>query len=68
MTEHLLLAATTVVSSWCLIHTVFAMHYAHGYYSDEDEGPDFSSAGDSNFPMRKPQIFSILPISPSSSG
>ncbi len=29
LTEHLLLAAATVVSSWFLIHTVFAMHYAH---------------------------------------
>ena len=25
LTEHLLLAGTTVVSSWCLIHTVFAI-------------------------------------------
>jgi uncharacterized membrane protein len=45
LTEHLLLAGTTVVSSWCLIHTVFAMYYAHGFYRDEDEGPGFSSAG-----------------------
>ena len=57
MTEHLLLAATTVVSSWCLIHTVFAMHYAHGYYSDEDEGPDFSSAGGLEFPNEKDPDF-----------
>ena len=57
LTEHLLLAATTVVSSWCLIHTVFAMHYAHGYYHDEDEGPDFSSAGGLEFPNEKEPDF-----------
>ena len=61
--EHLLLAAATVVSSWFLIHTVFAMHYAHGYYHDEDEGPDFPAPEDWNFPMRKSRIFSISPIS-----
>ena len=57
LTEHLLLAATTVVSSWCLIHTVFAMHYAHGYYHDEDEGPGFSSAGGLEFPNEKEPDF-----------
>jgi uncharacterized membrane protein len=53
LTEHLLLAAATVVSSWFLIHTVFAMHYAHGFYHDEDEGPEFRSAGGLDFPNQK---------------
>jgi uncharacterized membrane protein len=57
LAEHLLLAAATVISSWCLIHTVFAMHYAHGYYHDEDEGPDFSSAGGLEFPNEKEPDF-----------
>jgi uncharacterized membrane protein len=57
LTEHLLLAGTTVVSSWFLIHTVFAMHYAHGYYHDEDEGPGFSSAGGLEFPNEKEPDF-----------
>jgi uncharacterized membrane protein len=57
LTEHLLLAAATVVSSWFLIHTVFAMHYAHGYYHDEDEGPEFSSAGGLEFPNEKEPDF-----------
>jgi uncharacterized membrane protein len=57
LTEHLLLAGATVVSSWCLIHTVFAMHYAHGYYHDEDEGPAFSSAGGLEFPSEKEPDF-----------
>jgi uncharacterized membrane protein len=55
--EHLMLAAATVVSSWFLIHTVFAMHYAHGFYHDEDEGPGFSSAGGLEFPNEKEPDF-----------
>ena len=46
-----------MVSSWFLIHTVFAMHYAHGYYRDEDEGPDFASAGGLEFPNEKEPDF-----------
>ena len=57
LTEHLFLAAATVVSSWFLVHTVFAMHYAHGYYHDEDEGPGFSSAGGLEFPDEKEPDF-----------
>jgi uncharacterized membrane protein len=57
LSEHLLLAGATVVSSWCLIHTVFAMHYAHGYYHDEDEGPAFSGAGGLEFPNEKEPDF-----------
>lgn len=38
LTAKLLLGATTVLSSWTLIHTLFAMRYAHLYYTlDEDE-------------------------------
>jgi uncharacterized membrane protein len=55
--EHLMLAAATVVSSWFLVHTVFAMHYAHGYYHDEDEGPGFSRAGGLEFPSEKEPDF-----------
>jgi uncharacterized membrane protein len=31
---HLVLAVAALVSSWLLIHTVFAFHYAHRYYGD----------------------------------
>jgi uncharacterized membrane protein len=34
---HLGLAALTILCSWCLIHTAFALHYAHEFYVD-DEG------------------------------
>ena len=32
--RHIGLAAATIVLSWLLIHTTFALHYAHGYYGD----------------------------------
>lgn len=50
LTEHLLLAATTVVSSWFLIHTVFTMHYAHAYYWDDDDDPATAGSGGLDFP------------------
>jgi uncharacterized membrane protein len=35
---HLVLASITIVLSWALIHTIFALHYAHEFY-DESTGP-----------------------------
>jgi uncharacterized membrane protein len=32
---HLGLAISTIVSSWLLVHTIFAQHYAHIYYKEE---------------------------------
>lgn len=29
---HIVLAAVTIVGSWLLVHTIFALHYAHAYY------------------------------------
>jgi uncharacterized membrane protein len=34
----LALAAGTIVLSWIFIHTMFALHYAHGYYSARGAG------------------------------
>jgi uncharacterized membrane protein len=34
----LLLAVGTTLISWALIHTMFALHYAHEYYGGEDVG------------------------------
>ncbi|WP_341737249.1 DUF1345 domain-containing protein [Microcoleus sp. CAWBG640] len=31
---HMGLAALTIFGSWLLVHTVFTMHYAHGYYQN----------------------------------
>ena len=38
---HLVLAILAVAASWLLVHTMFALHYAHYYYGD-----DPSRAGD----------------------
>ncbi len=35
---HLALATLTIVLSWVFTHTIFALHYAHDFYS-EDGGP-----------------------------
>lgn len=31
---HIALAVFTIVGSWLLVHTIFAIHYAHEYYKD----------------------------------
>lgn len=35
---HVALAALTVVTSWALMHTIFALHYAHDYYGNLGRG------------------------------
>ncbi|HSI87187.1 MAG: DUF1345 domain-containing protein [Candidatus Methylacidiphilales bacterium] len=48
-TEHVVLAGLTILSSWVLVHTMMAQHYAHVFYSQhrkglsfpEEENPDF---------------------------
>jgi uncharacterized membrane protein len=34
-TLHIALAVVTILCSWCLVHTTFALHYAHEFYGDE---------------------------------
>lgn len=34
----LILSVGTILISWTLIHTIFALHYAHEYYGGEDVG------------------------------
>jgi uncharacterized membrane protein len=49
--EHILLAIGTVICSWTLLHTIFALHYAHLYYRRNDEDDE---AGDGlEFPNEK---------------
>ena len=36
---HLALAGATILISWCFVHTVFAIHYAHEHYVERG-GPD----------------------------
>lgn len=39
--RHVGLAAATVLLSWSFLHTVFAIHYAHEYYSGPEGGLEF---------------------------
>jgi uncharacterized membrane protein len=45
----LVVTGLTVVASWTLTHTVFALHYAHHYYGDVD-GPAAADRGGLAFP------------------
>ncbi len=44
-----LLAGATVIGSWSLIHTVFAVHYAHLYYGPSQGGLIFPGNGDPDY-------------------
>ncbi len=37
LTEHVVFSLFTVVSSWVLVHTIFALRYAHIYYGTDDD-------------------------------
>jgi len=39
-TSHLALATITILCSWCVVHTAFALHYAHEFYDDARKGHD----------------------------
>lgn len=44
VSSHVILAATTVILSWTLVHTLLAIHYAHLFYSPADnDGLEFPS-------------------------
>jgi uncharacterized membrane protein len=46
---HLALAAITILLSWAFTHTIFAIHYAHEYYSEKAR-----KGGGLNFPGDEP--------------
>lgn len=43
---HIAFAVTTVVLSWVMVHTIFALHYAHEYYRQHEAGHGLSFPGD----------------------
>jgi uncharacterized membrane protein len=53
VTLHILLAVVTVVSSWLLMHTMFALHYAHSYYGNDTETNSEEYAEGLDFPEEK---------------
>jgi uncharacterized membrane protein len=50
---HVTLAVFTIVVSWLLTHTMFALHYAHLYYRDYEENPDQEQNNGLDFPEEK---------------
>jgi uncharacterized membrane protein len=53
LAAHLVLAVSTVGLSWALVHTIFAMRYAHTYYTGAREGTRENVAGGLIFPEEK---------------
>lgn len=53
LTLHLTLSIVTIVFSWLLVHTMFALHYAHLYYRDDKESSDREKAAGLDFPGEK---------------
>lgn len=48
---HIALAAVSIICSWPVTHTIFALHYAHAYYGDADLATDNDAdAGGLEFP------------------
>lgn len=47
---HLLLSFLTIVGSWLVVHTIFALHYAHGYYQDGSRSLKQDKAEGLDFP------------------
>src|SRR5208282_440509 len=47
---HVMLAALTILLSWFFMNTMFALHYAHGYYGDADPSSDYRATGGLVFP------------------
>ena len=50
LTWYVMLAMATVMASWSLMHTVFALHYAHIYYRKGDEDVGAEDDGGLQFP------------------
>jgi len=42
---HVILAVVTIIGAWLLVHTIFAMHYAHEYYQDHPTQSHIKAAG-----------------------
>lgn len=47
---HLVLSFLTIVGSWLVVHTIFALHYAHGYYQDGSRSLKQDKAEGLDFP------------------
>jgi uncharacterized membrane protein len=60
LTLHVMLAVTTIIGSWLLVHTVFTLQYARNYYQDH-ESKNEEIAGGLDFPSdRQPDFWDFL--------
>jgi uncharacterized membrane protein len=50
LSSHIILACLTVLSSWLLMHTIFALHYAHAFYRECDDDPERGNGTGLSFP------------------
>jgi uncharacterized membrane protein len=58
---HVALAAGTILLSWFFMNTIFALHYAHGYYGDADPSSNYKPTGGLVFPGRpEPDYWDFL--------
>ncbi len=58
---HVALAAATILLSWFFMNTIFALHYAHGYYGDADPSSDYKPVGGLVFPgQRQPDYWDFM--------
>jgi uncharacterized membrane protein len=48
--ERLIFAALTIIASWTLTHTIFALHYAHHFYGDDETVAGEQDRGGLDFP------------------
>lgn len=61
LTLHVTLAGMTVISSWLLIHTMFAFHYAHYYYRNDSESANDDNVKSLDFPQEnQPDYWDFL--------
>ncbi|MFV5405515.1 MULTISPECIES: DUF1345 domain-containing protein [unclassified Acinetobacter] len=53
-TGHLILSVITIISAWFLMHTIFAIHYAHDFYlaleKQQQGGLDFPNTANPTYP------------------
>ena len=58
---HIVLAAAAILLSWFFMNTIFALHYAHGYYGDADPSSGYKPIGGLAFPGQpKPDYWDFM--------
>jgi uncharacterized membrane protein len=58
---HIVLAAATILLSWFFMNTIFALHYAHGYYGNADPSSEYQPIGGLVFPGQpKPDYWDFM--------